>query len=91
VSRILSEMDKVRQQVGFEGDLKAFFASLSSEPQYFFSERQDLVDGYMAIKDDINKVLPKYFNVMPKAEYVVKPVEAFREQSAAGASYEAPA
>lgn len=91
VSRILSEMDKVRQQVGFEGDLKAFFASLSSEPQYFFSERQDLVDGYMAIKDDINKVLPKYFNVMPKADYVVKPVEAFREQSAAGASYEAPA
>ena len=30
VARILSEMDKVREQVGFKGDLKAFFASLSS-------------------------------------------------------------
>ncbi len=91
VTRILSEMDKVRQQVKFEGDLTAFFASLSSEPQYFFTDRQGLIDGYMVIKDKINLELPKYFNVTPKADYVVKPVESFREQSAAGASYESPA
>lgn len=91
VARILSEMDKVRQEVGFKGDLKAFFASLSSEPQYFFDDRQGLIDGYMQLKDKINAVLPKYFNIMPKADYIVKPVESFRELSAAGASYEAPA
>ncbi|ABI72461.1 DUF885 domain-containing protein [Shewanella frigidimarina] len=91
VARILSEMDKVREQVGFKGDLTAFFASLSSEPQYFFTDRQDLIDGYMAIKDHINQVLSQYFNVMPKADYIVKPVESFREKSAAGASYESPA
>lgn len=91
VARILSEMDKVRQQVGFEGDLNAFFASLSSEPQYFFNDRQGLIDGYMVLKDKINLELPNYFNVMPKADYIVKPVEHFREQSAAGASYDAPA
>jgi uncharacterized protein (DUF885 family) len=91
VARILSEMDKVREQVGFDGDLQAFFASLSSEPQYFFSDRQGLIDGYMTLKDKINIELPKYFNVMPKADYVVKPVERFREESAAGASYESPA
>ena len=91
VSRILAEMDKVREQVGFEGDLNAFFASLSSEPQYFFTDREGLIDGYMTLKDKINAELPKYFNVMPNADYVVKPVESFREQSAAGASYEAPA
>lgn len=91
VKRILTEMDVVREQVKFEGDLTAFFASLGSEPEYFFSERQGLIDGYMSLKDDINKELPKYFNVMPKADYVVKPVESFREQSAAGASYQSPA
>ncbi|MCL1036647.1 DUF885 domain-containing protein [Shewanella submarina] len=91
VGRILDEMDKVRQKVGFQGDLSEFFASLSSEDKYFFTERQDLVDGYMALKDKINVVLPEYFNVMPKADYVVKPVEAFRERSAAGASYQSPA
>ncbi|MBR9729291.1 DUF885 domain-containing protein [Shewanella intestini] len=91
VSRILSEMDQVRIQVGFKGDLTAFFDSLSSEPQYFFTDKQDLVDGYMALKEKINLVLPQYFNVMPKADYVVKPVERFREKSAAGASYQSPA
>ncbi|MGL6121850.1 MAG: DUF885 domain-containing protein [Shewanella sp.] len=91
VARILSEMDKVREQVGFKGDLKAFFASLSSDSQYFYSDRQGLIDGYMVLKDKINQELPNYFNVMPKADYVVKPVESFREQSAAGASYESPA
>ena len=91
VARILSEMDKVREQVGFKGDLKAFFTSLSSEPQYFFEDRQGLIDGYMDLKTKINKALPKYFNVMPVADYIVKPVEAFREKSAAGASYQSPA
>ncbi|GGP51373.1 hypothetical protein GCM10009347_18040 [Shewanella algicola] len=91
VARILSEMDKVREQVGFKGDLTSFFASLSSEPQYFFTDKQDLIDGYMTIKDKINAVLPQYFDVMPKADYIVKPVETFREKSAAGASYESPA
>nr|WP_228729996.1 DUF885 domain-containing protein [Shewanella avicenniae] len=91
VARIKAEMDKVRQQVGFKGDLKAFFASLSTEPQYFYDTPEGLIRGYDAVKARINAVLPKYFNVMPKADYVVKPVEAFREQSAAGASYESPA
>ncbi|WP_351074843.1 DUF885 domain-containing protein [Shewanella sp. CAL98-MNA-CIBAN-0140] len=91
VARILTEMDTVREQVGFKGDLSAFFASLSSESKYFFSDKQDLIDGYMTIKDHINQVLPEYFNVMPKADYIVKPVESFREKSAAGASYESPA
>ncbi|MGB0894650.1 MAG: DUF885 domain-containing protein [Parashewanella sp.] len=91
VARILSEMDKVRQQVNFKGDLKAFFAHLSSDPKYFFTDRQGLIDGYMDLKAKINKELPTYFNVMPVADYVVKPVEAFREKSAAGASYQSPA
>ncbi len=91
VARIRTEMDKVREQVGFKGDLKAFFASLSSEPEYFYADRQGLIDGYMVLKDKINQILPQYFNVMPKADYVVKAVESFREQSAAGASYESPA
>jgi len=91
VARILAEMDNVREQVGFKGDLKAFFTTLSSEPQYFYREPSGLIEGYMALKTKINQVLPQYFNVMPKADYVVKPVESFREQSAAGASYESPA
>ncbi|WP_025821715.1 DUF885 domain-containing protein [Shewanella marina] len=91
VARILSEMDNVRQQVGFEGDLQAFFTELSSNPNYFFKDKQDLIDGYSSIKTTINQKLPEYFNVQPKADYEVRAVEQFRERSAAGASYQAPA
>lgn len=91
VKRILSEMDRVREQVGFVGTLPQFFEALSSEEQYFFESKEALIQGYMEAKQRINAVLPDYFNVMPKADYVVKPVESFREKSAAGASYESPA
>ncbi|MBY6186720.1 DUF885 domain-containing protein [Marinobacter hydrocarbonoclasticus] len=91
VARILKEMDGVREQVGFDGDLAAFFAHLGSNEQFFFAEKQGLIDGYMGLKDDINAVLPQYFDVMPKADYIVKAVEPFRERSAAGASYQSPA
>ncbi|MBY5921149.1 DUF885 domain-containing protein [Ferrimonas balearica] len=91
VARILDEMDGVREQVGFKGDLAAFFEYLGSDEQFFFTDKQGLIDGYMGLKDEINAVLPKYFDVMPKADYVVKAVEPFRERSAAGASYDAPA
>lgn len=87
VARILKEMNSVRDKVGFDGDLKAFFKHLSNSPQYYFSEKQDLIDGYQDYKKRIDKALPLYFDVMPKSPYIVKAVEAFREQSAAGASY----
>ncbi|WP_051202144.1 DUF885 domain-containing protein [Ferrimonas senticii] len=91
VARIRSEMDKVRQSVGFDGDLAGFFNYMGNDPQFFFSDEQDLVDGYDQYKNTINAVLPKYFDLMPKADYIVKPVEKFRQQSAAGASYQSPA
>ena len=87
VARILREMNNVKENVGFQGDLKAFFNHLSKSPQYFFTEKQDLIDGYQAYKKRIDGVLPQYFDVMPKSPYIVKAVEAFRQQSAAGASY----
>jgi len=89
VKRILSEMDSVREQVAFDGNLTEFFQHLAQEPQYFAKDAQELVDGYMALQSRLDRVLPNYFDVMPKAPYVVKPVEAFRQKSAAGASYAA--
>lgn len=87
VKRILSEMEAVKEQVAFDGDLKGFFRHLSQSPDYYFTDKQDLINGYMQFKKRIDGVLPQYFSVMPKAPYIVKAVESFRERSAAGASY----
>jgi len=88
VARILGEMDIVRRKVGFEGDLEAFFKHLESDPQFYFTQSADLLQGYRDLKVRIDAALPKLFSIFPKADYQVRAVEAYRAQSAAGASYQ---
>jgi uncharacterized protein (DUF885 family) len=90
VARILREMDAVRRQVGFEGDLDAFFTHLETDPQFYFERPDELIDGYRALKRRIDALLPRLFADFPKADYEVRPVEPFRAQSAAGAFYQQP-
>jgi uncharacterized protein (DUF885 family) len=90
VARIRAEMDGVRQQVGFKGDLPAFFEFLETDPRFYFTRGADLLEGYRALKTRIDAALPKLFSVFPKADYEVREVEAFRAESAAGGSYQPP-
>jgi uncharacterized protein (DUF885 family) len=90
VARIRAEMDAVRRQVGFAGDLPAFFKHLESDPRYYPATPAELLDGYRALQLKINALTPKLFDIAPKADYEVREVEAFRAESAAGASYQQP-
>jgi uncharacterized protein (DUF885 family) len=84
-------MDGVREQVGFKGDLKAFFGYLKEDPRFYFRNEADVLAGYRELKTRINALLPKMFADFPKADYEIRAVEPFRAQSAAGAFYERPA
>jgi uncharacterized protein (DUF885 family) len=90
VARILGEMEGVRKQVGFQGDLKAFFKHLQDDPKYYYTKPEDLLAGYRELQKKINGLTPKLFDIQPKADYEVREVEAFRAESAAGASYQSP-
>jgi uncharacterized protein (DUF885 family) len=90
VARIRAEMLAVKQQVGFQGELDAFFTYLEDDPRFYFTSEQELLDAYRDVKRRIDSLLPKLFSTFPKADYEVRPVEPFRAASAAGASYQAP-
>ncbi|MES2950562.1 MAG: DUF885 domain-containing protein [Pseudomonadota bacterium] len=90
VERILAEMEAVRRTVKFDGDIKAFFKHLQDEPRYYYQKPADLMEGYRVLQARINGLLPKLFDIAPKADYEVREVEAFRAESAAGASYQSP-
>src|SRR5690606_34250303 len=45
VARILGEMDRVREQVGFKGDREAFFTYLETDPRFYFTDGADLLRG----------------------------------------------
>jgi len=82
-------MDVVMRQVGFKGDRKAFFRFMEADPQFFWKTREDLIAGYVAIKNRVDPVLPRLFEVLPKADYEVRAIEPFREKSGPGGQYQA--
>lgn len=89
VDRIHREMEKVKDEVGFQGDLKAFFAYVGDDPRFQFASQDAILSAYREAKTRIDATTPRLFDVQPKADYEIRPVEPFREQSAAGGSYQA--
>jgi uncharacterized protein (DUF885 family) len=91
VKRIQGEMLAIKDQVGFKGDLKEFFKFVNSDPQFFFPNtdegRQAYLDESTRYLDALEAKLPQYFGILPKADLVVKRVEAFREQDGAPQHY----
>ena len=90
VARIRGEMMRVKEQVGFKGDLDAFFKHLEEDPQFYYTSEDELLGAYRDVKRRIDALLPKLFADFPKADYEIRAVEPFRAASAAGASYQAP-
>lgn len=90
VARIRREMTAVKDQVGFQGDLDAFFAHLEEDPRFYFDDENELLEAYREVKQDIDARLPRLFADFPRADYEIRAVEPFRAASAAGASYQAP-
>lgn len=83
VARIAAEMEKVKQQVGFEGDLKAFFNHVRTNKDLMpFTEPQQVIDNFNAIHEKMKPQIEKLFDVKPKTPFEVRRTEAFREKSA---------
>jgi uncharacterized protein (DUF885 family) len=87
VQRIHREMESVMRTVGFEGDLQAFFAFVRDDARFKFSSREEMLAEYRAAQTRIDASTDRLFDVKPKADYEIRPVEPFRERSAAGGSY----
>jgi uncharacterized protein (DUF885 family) len=95
VTRIHNEMLSIMDEVGFEGDLPAFFKFMRNSDQFYYAAtdagRKQYMDEAKAYIDNIEAKLPEFFGLTPKAPMVVKRVEAFRERSAGKAFYQSPA
>lgn len=91
VARIHDEMRVIMQQVGFEGTLQEFFAFTRNGDQFFYTTREAYLADVQGRLDAMQARLPEFFNTLPQAPLVVKPVEAFREKSAGKAFYNSPA
>jgi uncharacterized protein (DUF885 family) len=91
VARLRGDMEAVKDRVGFDGDLKAFFKYIREDDRFYFSDDDAGADQYIAAAKAhlgaLKKLLPDYFGILPKADLEVRRVESFREQDGAAQHY----
>ena len=87
LARIHREMEGVKTEVGFKGTLPEFFKHLDEDPRYKFTSREEMLAAYREAQARIDPLTDRIFDVKPKATYEIRPVEPFRERSAARGSY----
>ena len=90
VARIEVEMTAAAKRAGFDS-LEAFRASIPGNPTLRPTSREQILDIYRGHLEAMRQELPKLFGRLPKADFVVVPIETFREKEAAGAQYVGPA
>ncbi len=89
VARIRKQMDDIRVQTGFNGDLKAFFNYFRDDPKFKFSSKEDMRDTFLAIGRKVDERVREQFSTIPKSPLEIRPVPDYREKTDAGGSYNA--
>jgi uncharacterized protein (DUF885 family) len=91
IDRIHIEMEKIAENVGFEGDLYDFFDFMKNDKQFYYENtdagRQAYLDKNIVLIDAMKARLDELFLTKPKAKLEVRRVEPFREKSAGVAFY----
>ncbi|MGN0858081.1 MAG: DUF885 domain-containing protein, partial [Stenotrophomonas sp.] len=90
VARIHGEIRQVMSQVGFKGSLQEFFAFMQEDKQFEFADEAALLAHYRALEARVGAKVPELFSLTPKAGFEIRPIEAFRAESAAGGEYMSP-
>jgi uncharacterized protein (DUF885 family) len=94
IARIHDQMREIMAQVNFEGSLQAFFVFVRENQSLRFPNTDEGRKAYLTSARNalsrMEKKLPDYFGVLPKAELIVKRVEPFRERNAGKAFYQSP-
>jgi uncharacterized protein (DUF885 family) len=91
VSRIRGELEKLKTRLGFNGTVQEFFVFMRTAPQFHLPNTDAGRAQYLKMAEDylaaMKAKLPDYFGLLPKADLVVKRVEAFREEAGGAQHY----
>jgi uncharacterized protein (DUF885 family) len=74
VKRIHAKMEKLKDEIGFKGELQSFFTYLRTDPQFFYKTPQELFTAYSALAKRIDPELVRVFKIIPRLPYGVRPI-----------------
>ncbi len=82
VKRIREEMEKVKTEVKFNGDLKAFFEFMKNDKQFMpYKTPAEVLAAFHSIQNKIDPKLQTMFGKVPKTKFEIRQTEAFRAAS----------
>ena len=84
VARIRGEMEAVRSKVGFNGDLKALFDHVRTNPAFYCKTEAELLQRFADIEARIWPGIPALFHNRPKAPFRVAGLPALGGQRGTG-------
>jgi uncharacterized protein (DUF885 family) len=90
VSRIEGELAKVQAAIGFTGTLQEFFAYVRGAADQKFKSPEEIIPAFEAARHTIVPRLPTLFDVLPQAEFQIRPLPASSRNSQ-GNGYYSPA
>lgn len=83
VERLTQEMEKVKTQVGFKGNLKQFFTYLKTDKKmYPYKNPEEVLNLFRDIHKKMEPKLLTMFTRTPKSAFEIRQTEKFREESA---------
>ena len=83
VKRISSEMEEIKNDVGFTGDLKSFFNYVRTNKEMMpYDSAPQVIAHFNDIYATMKPQLKHLFDLVPKTPFEVRRTEAFREASA---------
>ena len=88
VKRIRDEMDTIKLQVHFNGDLPAFFEFMKTDKRFTpYKSADEVLNAFRSIQARIEPNLKKMFGRTPKMKFEIRQTEAFRAASASAEYY----
>jgi uncharacterized protein (DUF885 family) len=90
VARIRGEMQKVIERVGFKGSFVEFLHFLRTDPQFRYTDPDQLLQAYLAMAKRVDPLLPQYFGRLPRMPYGVRPIPMESAPDTTTAYYQQP-
>lgn len=92
VERIHDDIRQIMQRVDFTGSLQDFFDFTRTDDQFIYPSREAMLEDYRSFSAAVDEVTDQLFHddMFPRADYEIRRVEEFREQSASSGSYQSP-
>ena len=90
----LDEVERIREEMGvvingsdFDGDFDEFLTFLRTDPRFYYTTEEELLDGYRAICKKADAQLPKFFGRLPRLPYGVKAIPDYQAPASPTAYY----